>query len=156
MTLCWGALPLHCVVFGEWHACSWRVSLVEQELLTLSSPRFLVGFVLLDLWFCRSLFVLLFIFFWSLRCLFFFDMRILIAPLVSSNSSLRKQDKDHIIDVALPCKGSLTTTQSTMLLVGRWCKTYVPGILNSSCQKHTLPYSPRPVSNSLNRCHFRQ
>ena len=37
--------------------------------------------------FCRSLFVLLFIFFWSLCCLYFFDIRILITPLISSNSS---------------------------------------------------------------------
>jgi hypothetical protein len=37
--------------------------------------------------FCRWLFVLLYFFFWSLCCLFFFDVRILIAPLVSSNSS---------------------------------------------------------------------
>ena len=37
--------------------------------------------------FCRSLFVLLYFFFWPLCCLFFFDIRILIAPLVSSNSS---------------------------------------------------------------------
>jgi hypothetical protein len=37
--------------------------------------------------FCRSLFVLLYFFFWPLCCLFFFDIRILITPLVSSNSS---------------------------------------------------------------------
>jgi hypothetical protein len=37
--------------------------------------------------FCWSLFVLLYFFFWPLCCLFFFDVRILIAPLVSSNSS---------------------------------------------------------------------
>jgi len=37
--------------------------------------------------FCRSLFVLLYFFFWPLCCLYFFDVRILIAPLVSSNSS---------------------------------------------------------------------
>ena len=37
--------------------------------------------------FCRSLFVLLYFFFWSLCCLFLFDMQILITPLVSSNSS---------------------------------------------------------------------
>ena len=37
--------------------------------------------------FCRSLFVLLYFFFWPLCCLFFFDIRIMIAPLVSSNSS---------------------------------------------------------------------
>ena len=38
---------------------------------------------------CRSLFVLLFFFFWPLCCLFFFDIQILIAPLVSSNFSYR-------------------------------------------------------------------
>jgi len=38
--------------------------------------------------FCRSLFVLLYFFFWPLCCLSFFDVRILIAPLVSSNSSI--------------------------------------------------------------------
>jgi hypothetical protein len=53
----------------------------------------LVGFVLL--YFCfmcmfyRSLFVLLYFFFWSLCCLFFFNIRILITPLVSSNSSCK-------------------------------------------------------------------
>ena len=71
-----------------------RVPLVEQELLTLpehlSSPPVLVGscysifsFICV---FCRSLFVLLCLFFRSLCCLFFFDIRFLIAPLVSSNS----------------------------------------------------------------------
>jgi hypothetical protein len=33
--------------------------------------------------FARSLFVLLYFFFWSLCCLFFFDIRILITPLVA-------------------------------------------------------------------------
>ena len=37
--------------------------------------------------FSRSLFVLLYVFFWPLCCLFFFDIRILITSLVSSNSS---------------------------------------------------------------------
>jgi hypothetical protein len=37
--------------------------------------------------FCRSLFVLLSFFFWPLCCLSFFDLRILITPLVSSNIS---------------------------------------------------------------------
>jgi hypothetical protein len=35
--------------------------------------------------FCRSLFVLLYFFFWPLCCLFFLDIRILITPLISSN-----------------------------------------------------------------------
>ena len=37
--------------------------------------------------FCRSLLALLSFFLWPLCCLFFFDIRILITPLVSSNSS---------------------------------------------------------------------
>jgi hypothetical protein len=51
----------------------------------------LVGFVLFDFsficMFSRSLFVLLFFFFWPLCCLFFFDIRIQISPLISLNSS---------------------------------------------------------------------
>jgi hypothetical protein len=43
--------------------------------------------------FCRSLFVLLYFFFWPLCCLSFFDIRILITPLVSSNSSYSPADK---------------------------------------------------------------
>ena len=39
--------------------------------------------------FCRSMFVLLSFFFLQLSCLFFFDIRILINPLVSSNSSYK-------------------------------------------------------------------
>ena len=39
---------------------------------------------------CRSLFVLLYFFIWPLCCLFLFDIRILITPLVSSNSLQRK------------------------------------------------------------------
>ena len=38
---------------------------------------------------CISLFVLLYFFFWPFCCLFFFDIRILITPLVSSNSSYK-------------------------------------------------------------------
>ena len=72
-----------------------RVSLVEQELFTLpehlSSPPVFSGVrvtrsIVLYVMFCRSLFVLLYFFFWPLCCLFF-DIRILITLLVSSNSS---------------------------------------------------------------------
>jgi hypothetical protein len=60
---------------------------VEQELPTLaehlSSPPVLSGVRVT----CRSLFLLLFFFSWSLCFLFFFDIWILITPLVSSNSS---------------------------------------------------------------------
>jgi hypothetical protein len=68
---------------------------VEQELLTLSehlsSPPVFSGFrvtrsLFFICMFCWSLFVLLYFFFWPLCCLFF-DIQILIAPLVPSNSS---------------------------------------------------------------------
>ena len=72
-----------------------RVPLVEQELLTLSehlsSPPVLSGvrvtrsLVLYVCFVARCLFLLSF-FFWSLCCIFFINIRILITPLVSSNS----------------------------------------------------------------------
>jgi len=40
-----------------------------------------------DVMFSRSLFALVYFFFWSLYCLFIFDLRLLIAPLVSSSIS---------------------------------------------------------------------
>ena len=73
-----------------------RMSLVEQELPTLpehlSSPPIFSGVrvtrsLVLYVCFVWSLFVLLYFFFWPLCYLFFFDIRTLIAPLVSSNSS---------------------------------------------------------------------
>jgi hypothetical protein len=65
-----------------------RLSLVEQDLLTLpghlSSPRVFIGscFSIFSFicTFCRSLFVLLYFFFWPLYRLFFFDLRVLITP----------------------------------------------------------------------------
>ena len=74
------------------HVLTRRVPLVEQVLLTLpdhlSSPPVFSGVrVTGSLVFCRALFVLLYFFCWPLCCLFFFDIRILITPLVSSNSS---------------------------------------------------------------------
>ena len=70
-----------------------QVPLVEQELLTLpehqSSPLVFSGVrVTRSLVLCVC-FVdrCLFFFFWPLCCLFLFDIRILITPLVSSNSS---------------------------------------------------------------------
>jgi hypothetical protein len=61
---------------------------------TCVHPRFIVRFVLLDLKFYVSCFVerclsfCTFSFGHCVACLFFFDLRILITPLVSSNSSL--------------------------------------------------------------------
>ena len=49
----------------------------------LGSCYSIFGFICM---FCRSLFVPFYFFFWPLCCLFFFDIRIMITPLVSSNS----------------------------------------------------------------------
>ena len=67
------------------------VSLVEQELLTIPGhlclpPVFSEGssypiFSFISM-FCRSFIVLLYFFSWPLCCLFFFDIRIMITPLV--------------------------------------------------------------------------
>jgi len=74
-----------------------RVSLVEQELLTLpenlSSPPVFSGVrVTRSLVLCVCFVDLCLspcpVFFWPLCCLFFFDLRVLIIPLVSSNSSV--------------------------------------------------------------------
>jgi hypothetical protein len=73
-----------------------RVSVVEEELfdLPVCTPCFSGGRVTRSLVlciFCRSLFVLLSLFFWPLCCLFVFDLRILITSLVSSNSSFNSE-----------------------------------------------------------------
>ena len=77
------------------------VPLMKQELFTLVAPPAftpsfkwgscysIVSFMCV---FCRSLFVLLFSFFWPVCCLFFFNLRILITPLVSSNSSSNRNE----------------------------------------------------------------
>ena len=66
-----------------------------------STPGFLWGSCYLIFsficMFCRSLFVLLYFFFWPLCCLFFFDIRILTTPLVSSNSSCSRNGSPQYI-----------------------------------------------------------
>ena len=67
------------------------INLNHCELLTLpehlSSPSVFSGLVILDLllyvYALYSLFVLFSFFFWPLCCMFFFDLRFLITPLVS-------------------------------------------------------------------------
>jgi hypothetical protein len=87
-----------------------RVPLVEQEPPTLpehlsSSPVFSWVRVTRSLdmcMFCRSLFVLLYLFFfWSLCCQFFFDIQILIAPLVSSKRYKRTNNDLQNIHIKL-------------------------------------------------------
>ena len=85
-----------------------RVPLVEQELPTLpellSSPQFLVRFVLLDVKFyvyVLQIGVSFLYFFQPLFCLPFFDLRFFITPLVSSNSSYNQYT--HGTDHAHQC-----------------------------------------------------
>ena len=59
---------------------------MKRCILVDSSPPLFSG-VRAARGFCRSYLVFLFFSFWPLCCLFFFDLRILITPLVSSNSS---------------------------------------------------------------------
>jgi len=75
-----------------------RVPHAEQELLTLpdhlsSTPVFngvrVARSFVFNVMFYRSLFLLSSCFYWLLCCLFFFDLRILFTPLVSSNSSYK-------------------------------------------------------------------
>jgi hypothetical protein len=68
--------------------CTWNCLPFRS---TWVQPRFLLGscysiFSFMCI-FCRSFFVLLYFYFWPLCCLFFFDVQILITPLVSTNSS---------------------------------------------------------------------
>jgi hypothetical protein len=104
------------------------VSLVEQELLTLpkdlSSPpppdfsgvRFTRSLVLYICFVDRCLS------FWSLCCLFSFDLRILINPLVSSNSS------------CLLCSSTMTFAMHVALIYVRyklkveWCIRFFPSL----------------------------
>jgi hypothetical protein len=72
----------------------WNLLLVTTLSIYQITPEFNLGFYWGSCYsifsfmcmFCGSLFVLLYFFFWPLRCLFFFDIRILITPWVSSNS----------------------------------------------------------------------
>ena len=85
--------------------------------------------------FCRSLFVHLYFFFWPLCCLLFFDIRILIAHLVSSNSSydiyllfVRVYCFTHVLQIALVLSRVHCFTRMTYIVVicsclcFRWCQ----------------------------------
>jgi hypothetical protein len=61
-------------------------SWLSSSSLVFSGVR-VAGYLIFCVMFCTSLFILLFFLFWPLCCLSFFDLRILITPLKSSNSS---------------------------------------------------------------------
>ena len=74
--------------------------------------------------FYRSLFVLLYFFFWPLCCMFFFDLRILITLLVYSNFFVPIQEKEvsFICELVVSIWG-----------LGLWCLTPLPTIFQSYC-----------------------
>ena len=82
----------------RWCSCrltvTWHMSLVKQTLLILPKhpswpPAFngvtCCSIITFSTVFCRSLFVFLSFFLWPLYCLFFFNLRLMITPLISSN-----------------------------------------------------------------------
>jgi hypothetical protein len=76
-----------CFYHLTYNIIGWRVPLVEQELFTL--PEYLSLCYLIFSFMCmlcRSMFVLLYFFFWPMFFLSF-DVRLLIIPLVFSNLS---------------------------------------------------------------------
>ena len=81
-------------IYHNFHSTSWFVYLFGGVRVTRS-------LVLHASMFCWSLFVLLYFFFWPLCCLFFFDIQILIATLVSSNSSKTIQSIQYCIKKSL-------------------------------------------------------
>ena len=98
--------------------------------------------------FCRSLFVLLYFSFWPLCCLSFFDLWILITPLVSLNHSLtgwvekkngtdeekhyrrkwscggREEEKCRIVEYDLSRGYSLKTVERYVIYVQCFCMTF--------------------------------
>ena len=106
-------------------------SIKEKQSTLVGSPEIkLFRFLVFLCMFCRSLFVLLYFFFWPLCCLFYFDIRILITPLVSSNSSQRLNDT----------KGD------------RWENFLVDNMHENS--KYLLPKLQYACSTSKTRLHF--
>ena len=97
-----------------------RVPLVEQELLTLPEHLSFSGVRVtrcLVVCVCFVELCLSFVlFFWPLCCLLFFDIRIIITPLLSSSSSLRLFQK-HIVCNKFDICGFTTITGSRLLLL---------------------------------------
>ena len=63
---------------------SWKENVIIIEQPYAPHNRNMVSFMCM---FCISLFVLFYFFFWPSCCRFFFDLRILTTPLISSNSN---------------------------------------------------------------------
>ena len=83
--------------------------------------------------FCKSLFVLLYFVWWPLCCLFF-DIRILITPLVSSNSSYQDEKKHNTICVGQHyAQTSTDNVNKTCALLQMEIKTNRTSFLCGNC-----------------------
>jgi len=136
-----------------------RVPLVEQELLThlehLGSPPVFSGVrvtqsLVFMCIFCRSLFVPLYFFFWSLCCLFCFEIRILITPLVSSNSSYRLfkdcfwyLENKNVVEL---CRFRIAN-HKLPIEIGRWNNTNRNGRICIDCKKNEHYFSRPNILN---------
>ena len=101
-SICRKHLPILCSFMTDHRVCSYidakgatkgALTAYLSGVLELT-PGFLLSscfFISFMCMFCRSLFVLLYSFLWPLCFLFFFNIRTLITPLVSSNSSSKHQ-----------------------------------------------------------------
>jgi len=94
--------------------------------------------------FCRSLFVLLYFFFWRLSCLFFFDIRILIAPLISLNSSYILHQKLFVV-----VREDLASREVKNWPAIRQCHSYI-----HTCTHTHTQWSVSRLSRWSSRGHF--
>jgi hypothetical protein len=93
--------------------------------------------------FCRSLFVLLY--FWPLCCLSFFDLRILITLLVSSNSSPLIKSvsfsryKAHIY-ILSSCMLRTPLSERIVLSNILWCTIFIPLFYSGGRRAHNMAW----------------
>ena len=81
--------------------------------------------------FVRSLFVLFYFFFWPLCCLFFFNIRILIAPLVSSNSSYKELYTKYVV---LYCNKKYVIVLHLQICQSMWSMTRKEQLKYKDCR----------------------
>jgi hypothetical protein len=84
VSLVWWLRPRYMVYSNDWSRWPWRVH--TSSSLVFSGARCARSYIFCVM-LCLSLFVLFSFFFWSLYCLSFFDLRLVITPVLSSNSS---------------------------------------------------------------------
>ena len=88
-----GSLDTGCI---HLHMCT----LVHSQLFVWDSCYWIFSFICM---FCRLFFAILYFFFWPLCCLSFFDVRLIITPLVSSNRSYHPPRPQRVSFVFISC-----------------------------------------------------